>query len=233
MPSVEIIIVAAGSGLRYGAPLPKQFCELAGRPLIMHTIDRLATIMPDASLTLVISREMEDYWLELCRKHNFSSPRIAFGGAIRWESVQNALIAGSKCADIIMVHDGVRPLVGRPIIEGLLSALSDATVDGAIPVIPVTDSLRFILDDGSSISIDRSPMRSVQTPQAFRADRLRKAYTEPFRDSFTDDASVMESAGFTNLVLTKGSPSNIKITNPGDIAVAELLMKQDELSSQL
>ena len=88
-------------------------------------------------------------------------------------------------------------------------------------------------DDGSSISVDRSPIRAVQTPQAFRGDRLRKAYSLPFRNSFTDDASVMESAGYSNLVLTKGSASNIKITNPGDIAVAELLMKQNEFSSQL
>ncbi|MDE5554663.1 MAG: 2-C-methyl-D-erythritol 4-phosphate cytidylyltransferase [Muribaculaceae bacterium] len=233
MPSVEIIIVAAGSGLRYGAPLPKQFCELAGRPVVMHTVDRLRHIMPDANITLVISRDMSDLWSDLCSKHSFASPEIAFGGATRWESVRNAIAAGSPEADIIMVHDAVRPLVTSEMIDSIKQAMSDSDVDGAIPAVPVTDSLRVVGADGSSVSIDRSPMRAVQTPQAFKAMLLRKAYSMPYQDSFTDDASVMESAGFGNLKLTKGSPSNIKITNPGDIAVAELLMKQNELSSQL
>ncbi len=233
MPSVEIIIVAAGSGLRYGAPLPKQFCDLSGRPLLMHTIDRLAALMPDADLTLVISRDMEQFWLELCEKHDFASPRIVFGGATRWQSVKNAITSSTSQSDIIMVHDGVRPLVDRHIIDGLLSSLTDHGVDGAIPAVPVTDSLRSVRTDGTSFSVDRSLMRAVQTPQAFRGDRLRHAYSQPYCDTFTDDASVMEAAGFSNLVLSKGSTSNIKITNPGDIAVAELLLKQNELSSQL
>lgn len=225
MPSIEIIIVAAGSGLRYGAPLPKQFCLLAGRPLLMHTIDRLRSLMPEAGLTIVISRDMADFWQKLCSDYKFRSPRIVFGGSSRWESVRNAISSSDEKADIIMVHDGVRPLVDSNIINGLTEALDDPDVDGAIPTIPVTDSLRAIRADGLSESVDRSIMRAVQTPQAFRANCLRQAYSLPYRDSFTDDASVMEAAGFSNLRLTGGSASNIKITNPGDIAVAELLMK--------
>ncbi len=224
MPSVEIIIVAAGSGLRYGASLPKQFCILGNRPLIMHTIDRMRALAPDAGLMLVISRDMEDFWHDLCREYSFESPRIAYGGATRWESVRNAIIASEGSSEIIMVHDGVRPLVDNSVMENIYEAMSDQAVDGAIPAIPVTDSLRELRPDGSSAGVDRSVMRAVQTPQAFRGDRLRKAYSLPYRDSFTDDASVMEAAGYTNLKLTKGSASNIKITNPGDIAVAELLM---------
>ena len=225
MPSIEIIIVAAGSGLRYGAPLPKQFCLLAGRPLLMHTIDRLRSLLPEAGLTIVISRDMADFWQKLCSDYKFRSPRIVFGGSSRWESVRNAISSSDEKADIIMVHDGVRPLVDSNIINGLTEALDDPDVDGAIPTIPVTDSLRAIRADGLSESVDRSIMRAVQTPQAFRANCLRQAYSLPYRDSFTDDASVMEAAGFSNLRLTGGSASNIKITNPGDIAVAELLMK--------
>ena len=225
MPSIEIIIVAAGSGLRYGAPLPKQFCLLAGRPLLMHTIDRLRSLLPEAGLTLVISRDMADFWQKLCSDYKFMSPRIVFGGSSRWESVRNAISSSDEKAGIIMVHDGVRPLVDSNIINGLTEALDDPDVDGAIPAIPVTDSLRALRADGLSESVDRSIMRAVQTPQAFRANCLRQAYSLPYRDSFTDDASVMEAAGFSNLRLTGGSASNIKITNPGDIAVAELLMK--------
>lgn len=233
MPSVEIIIVAAGSGLRYGAPLPKQFCELAGRPVVMHTVDRLRRIIPDAKITLVISRDMADLWRDLCHEYSFGSPKIAYGGATRWESVRNAIVGCNPDADIIMVHDAVRPLVTYEMIDSINLTMTDPDVDGAIPAIPVTDSLRVVQADGSSASIDRSPMRAVQTPQAFRAKLLREAYSLPYHDFFTDDASVMESAGFGNIKLTKGSPSNIKITNPGDIAVAELLMKQNEFSSQL
>lgn len=233
MPSVEIIIVAAGSGLRYGAPLPKQFCELAGRPVVMHTVDRIRRILPDAKITLVISREMADLWHDLCLEHTFESPKITYGGATRWESVRNAIAAADPDAGIIMVHDAVRPLLTSEMIDSINQALTDPDVDGAIPAIPVIDSLRIVNADGSSTSIDRSPIRAVQTPQAFRAKLLRNAYSLPYKDSFTDDASVMEAAGFGNLKLTQGSPSNIKITNPGDIAVAELLMKQNEFSSQL
>lgn len=224
MASVSIIIVAAGSGLRYGAPLPKQFCLLRNRPLLMHTIDRLRAIVPHGVITLVISRDMESLWLDLCREYSFESPKIAYGGATRWESVSNALASTDSDAEIIMVHDGVRPLVDSSIIYSIYEALADTEVDGAIPVIPVTDSLREVHSDGSSVSVDRSTMRAVQTPQAFRGERLRKAYSLPYSTTFTDDASVMEAAGFSNFRLTEGSVSNIKITNPGDIAVAELLM---------
>lgn len=224
MPSVDIIIVAAGSGLRYGASLPKQFCLLSGRPLIMLTIDRMRELAPEADITLVISCDMSDFWNDLCREYSFATPRIAYGGSTRWESVSNALASHNSQAEIVMVHDGVRPLVDNSIIDNLYAALSDPSVDGAIPAVPVTDSLREVRHDGSSVSVDRSIMRAVQTPQAFRGDLLRKAYSLPYCDSFTDDASVMEAAGFSNFRLTKGSTSNIKITNPGDIAIAELLM---------
>lgn len=226
MTSVDIIIVAAGSGLRYGAPLPKQYCELGGRPVVMHTIDALRRAAPEACLKLVISADMSDFWHELCKRHNFISPTVVFGGATRWESVHNAVKSSDESADIVMVHDAVRPMVSKDIVERLTSALStDKDIDGAIPAVAVTDSLRSLESDGTSTSIDRSKMRAVQTPQAFRGELLRKAYDLPYRDSFTDDASVMEAAGFGNLILTEGSSSNIKITNPGDIAVAEVLMQ--------
>lgn len=223
MKTVDVIIVAAGSGLRYGAPLPKQYCELAGHPVVMHSIDAIRQILPKAQVLLVISRDMEYLWQELCIRHSFSSPSIVYGGTTRWESVNNAL---SHCnSDIIMVHDAVRPIISDKMVSGLLSALeSDDSLDGAIPAVPVTDSLRITDDRNRSKSIDRAPLRAVQTPQAFRGRLLRKAYTLPYQSSFTDDASVMEAAGYDNIVLTKGSTANIKITNPGDIAVAEVLM---------
>lgn len=226
MASVSIIIVAAGSGLRFGSPLPKQFCLLCDRPVVMHTIDALRSANPDAILTIVINRDMAALWADLCRKYNFKSPAIAYGGSTRWESVRNAIQASPQ-TDIIMIHDGVRPLVSAELISRLTCVLSEnKSVDGVIPAIPVTDSLRKISPDGQSKAIDRAYMRAVQTPQAFNSDKLRKAYSMPYRKEFTDDASVMEAAGFDRILLTEGSPENIKITNPGDLALAEFYLKQ-------
>lgn len=126
-----------------------------------------------------------------------------------------------------MVHDGVRPLVSGHILDSLLEGLaSDQQAQGAIPAIAVTDSIRQIGGNGMSKAIERSSLRAVQTPQAFRASLLRKAYTLPYMSSFTDDASVMEAAGYNRLILTEGDPDNIKITNPGDIAVASLIISR-------
>lgn len=226
MATCEIIIVAAGSGLRYGSSLPKQFCQLAGRPVVMRTVDALRALIPDAEFILVISESMDSLWNELCRIHSFDSPKVVHGGATRWESVKNALCAGNAGADIVMIHDGVRPLVDKATVDGVLAGLlADYDIDGAIPAVNVTDSLRIVDADGHSRNVDRSSMRAVQTPQAFIGERLRKAYSEPYLEWFTDDASVMEAAGFDNIILTQGSAGNIKITNPGDIDHAELLMK--------
>ena len=226
MASVSIIIVAAGSGLRFGSPLPKQFCLLYNRPVVMHTIDAFRSANPDAIISIVINRDMTSLWNDLCIKHNFQSPTIVYGGATRWESVKKAIQALPQ-TDIIMIHDGVRPLVNTDLISRITSLLSDnKSIDGVIPAVPVTDSLRKIETNGQSISVDRAYMRAVQTPQAFPSDKLRKAYSMPYRKEFTDDASVMEAAGFDHIVLTEGSPENIKITNPGDLALAEFYMKR-------
>lgn len=225
MTSINIIIVAAGSGLRYGAPLPKQFCELDGKPVVMHTVDAFRTLLPSANIVLVISRTMETFWNDLCIKHSFKSPSIVFGGASRWESVRNAVMSLSISDGITMVHDAVRPIINKRLLHNILTAM-EKNIDGAIPAIPVTDSLREIKEDGLSDSIDRSRFMAVQTPQAFKTHELRNAYTLPYVPSFTDDASVMEAAGYRHLVITEGSPENIKITNPGDIAIAALYLNE-------
>lgn len=106
---LHIIVVAAGVGARFGASMPKQYQPLGGRPLLMTTITRLRLIAPSAAMTLVVSREMEDFWMSLCREHGFVSPAIAYGGSTRAESVRNALNTVSAGMDFIAVHDGVRP----------------------------------------------------------------------------------------------------------------------------
>ena len=227
-PTACHIIVAAGSGSRFGAPLPKQFCNLAdGRPVLMTTIERLRRADPEADMIVVLSEDMKDRWLDMCRACGFESPRIATGGATRWHSVRSALdMVDTDSTDVITVHDGARPVVSREIVADVLAQVRNGS-DGAIPAVAVTDSLRAVGPDGrSSHAVDRTVFRAVQTPQAFRAASLIEAYRLDWRPEFTDDASVMEAAGFTDIVLTQGSPLNIKITHPGDIEIADLYLAQ-------
>lgn len=223
MNKVCHIIVAAGTGSRFGGRLPKQFCEMKdGRPVLMTTLDRM-----EGDKVLVISREMEQLWRELCERNGFSSPRIVFGGATRWESVKNALATIPGGYDVITVHDGARPLVDRELIERVVSPLlEDNSLDGTIPAVEVTDSLREITSEGNHAA-DRRRFRAVQTPQGFRAELLREAYLLPYRETFTDDASVMEAAGYSRLKLVEGDPKNIKITRPGDIEIAEIYLASE------
>lgn len=223
--NITNIIVAAGRGSRFGADRPKQFCMLESRPVLMHTIERLRDALPDSDIIVVINRDMESLWKELCAEYQFISPTIVYGGNSRWQSVKNALSTIANADDrIVTVHDGARPIISSEMIHRIIRGVEDA--DGVIPVVPVTDSLRHVNTDGSSEAIDRSDFRAVQTPQAFRADRLIDAYSMPYSPSFTDDASVMEAAGYCNIRLVDGDTRNIKITNPADLEIASILLHQ-------
>ena len=216
------IIVAAGSGSRFGAALPKQYCLMNGRPVLMHTIENMRVALPDSHIVLVLNKDFVDYWAELCEQYSFVSPRVVVGGDSRWQSVKNAVDTIPREAEVITVHDGARPIVDRMMVERLIAALDDAP--GAIPVVSVTDSLRRVNEQGSA-PVDRSQYKAVQTPQAFHADKLVAAYSLPFNPTFTDDASVMAALG-NDVALVEGDPYNIKITNPLDIEIAQLYLRQ-------
>ncbi len=217
------IIVAAGRGSRFGGTMPKQFLDLDGRPLLMTTIDRFAAAIDRSHIIVVLDKTMEAFWLELCAGNGFASPKIVYGGATRWESVRNAVMELQADDEaIVMVHDGARPLVPTAMIERLASQVADA--DGVIPGVAVTDSLRAV-DGNRSTAVDRSRFVAVQTPQTFPLGVLRSAYRRPYEPTMTDDASVVEAAGFTNLVIARGEPTNIKVTNPADLALAQTLLK--------
>lgn len=217
------IVVAAGSGSRYGADMPKQFCDLWGRPLLMTTLERLHSSAHDARIIVVLSADMVEVWREMCAEYGFTLLHdIVTGGPSRAHSVKNAV--DTLCPETVgwvTVHDAARPMVTGDMMGRLLAALDDSH-PGVIPVVSVTDSIRQILPDGSSVSVDRSIYRAVQTPQLFDGHALIEAYRQEIMPSFTDDASVMEAAGYTSLALVDGDTSNIKVTNPGDIARIEL-----------
>ena len=225
------IIVAGGSGTRFGAQMPKQFLELRGKPILMRTIEAFAGNGRDGSLDVIVTLPADQFelWQQLCDKHSFSVPHhIVAGGETRWRSVKNALdsivdAADVADVDVIAVHDGVRPLVTAALIN---RALDTARLHGsAIPVVTLNDSVRQ-LDGETSHALNRSSLRAVQTPQVFEAGLLMDAYRQPFDASFTDDASVVERMGH-NVVLVEGDPQNLKITRPMDLALAEYLLKHD------
>lgn len=215
------IIVAGGSGTRFGAELPKQFLELGGKPVLMRTISAFGGGFSDVIVTLPEGQMA--LWRELCERYGFAMPhRVVAGGETRWHSVKNALdsIGDISDVDIIAVHDGVRPLVTAEVISRTVDA---ARRDGAaIPVVMLNDSVRQV-EKGASHALDRSTLRAVQTPQVFDARVLMAAYGQPFESTFTDDASVVERAGHS-VTLVEGDPQNLKITRPMDLALAEYLL---------
>lgn len=219
------IIVAAGSGSRFGADRPKQYCILDNRPVLMRTIDNMRQALPGSNILLVISSGHKGLWDELCDAYKFSSPITIEGGNTRWQSVKNAInTIPDNCADIITVHDGARPLISRELMASVIGGIGKQS--GAIPAIQVTDSLRMVSADGSSIPVDRTLFRAVQTPQAFRADHLINAYSLPYQETFTDDASVMKAAGYDDINIVDGDPCNIKITLPHDIEIASIYLRE-------
>lgn len=214
------IVVAAGSGSRFGAELPKQFCLMNGIPVVMHAINALRQ-SNTGEVVLVLNEDMKGLWVDLCAKYGFDSPEIAFGGATRWQSVKNAVDAFGGDADVISVHDGARPLLSSALIGRLMDAVEQGA-PAVIPVVAVTDSLRKVSAAGGNSAVERKSFRAVQTPQVFDGALLRRAYSEPESPLFTDDASVVENIGM-RISLVEGEPTNIKITHPLDLAVAELI----------
>lgn len=219
------IIVAGGKGSRFGSNIPKQFLPLAGTPVLMHTINRFAEC--NTHIIVVLPEDQIEDWIAMCSEYNFTTSHdIVAGGSTRFGSVKNALDTITPgTSDLIAVHDGVRPLVTREIIE---EAFNTADAHGsAIPAVEVTDTTRILADDGvSSQALLRSSLRAVQTPQVFDALLLKSAYEAPYSEAFTDDASVVEAAGHS-VTLTQGSPRNIKITHSIDLLIAEDLLRNE------
>ncbi len=217
------IIVAGGSGTRFGAELPKQFLNLKGQPILMRTIQAFGD---GFDVIVTLPEGQMELWRQLCEKFNFAVPHsVVAGGETRWHSVKNALdsIGDVDGVDVIAVHDGVRPMVTAEIISRTLEA---ARRDGAaIPVVALNDSVRQV-DGDDSHALDRSSLRAVQTPQVFDARLLVDAYQQPYDPTFTDDASVVEKFG-RHVTLVEGDPMNLKITRPMDLALAEYLLNHD------
>lgn len=225
MSRISVIIVAAGKGLRMGAELPKQFLSLSSRPILMRTIERFASTLPNADIILALHRDYITYWKELCAKYSFETPcAIISGGDTRFHSVQNCVNSLPADTEFIMIHDGVRPFISADLILRLEDAIKENCA--VIPVIDVIDSLRKELVSGDNKVVDRHGLKAVQTPQCFSSEVLKKAYQQDYNPLFTDDASVVEAAGY-KIKLVIGECSNRKITTREDMEFGEFLLKRD------
>ncbi|WP_276893713.1 2-C-methyl-D-erythritol 4-phosphate cytidylyltransferase [Hallella bergensis] len=217
-----VIIVAGGKGLRMGGEIPKQFLPIGGKPVLMRTMERFHEYDPALKIILVLPKEQQEFWQELCRKHDFKiMHQVANGGETRFQSSKNGLaLIPDEDEGVVAIHDGVRPFVSTDVIERCFDAARDDFA--AIPVMPVTDTLRYI-DRGHGHNVLRDHFRSVQTPQCFDLSLAKQAFDQPYRETFTDDASVIESLG-CQVTMVEGNRQNIKLTTPFDMMIAELLI---------
>lgn len=219
-----IVIVAGGKGMRMGADIPKQFIPIGGKPVLMHTLERFFACDGELKIILVLPHEQQAYWRQLCRDCAFNIPHtIVDGGETRFESSRKGLQAiPLDATGLVGIHDGVRPFVSEAVIKRCFEAADESKA--AIPVLPVTDTLRHVDRHGVGRNVLRSEYRIVQTPQVFDIGLLRKAFEQPYQDSFTDEASVVESLGYT-VEMVEGNRENIKLTTPFDLTLAEAMLK--------
>lgn len=221
MDSIEYaLIVAGGKGTRIKSKLPKQFLELNGLPILLHTINAFLRYSKHISIILVLPEDDFETWATLCEKNDFAKKLILQkGGDSRFQSVKNGLekIEGDG---LVAIHDGVRPLVSEDIIGA--SFRLAAVHQSAVAAVRLKESIRMT-DQDNTKAMDRSKFRLIQTPQTFQVSLIKKAYQIKDDPSLTDDASVAERAGHV-ISLFEGSYDNIKITTPEDLIVAEALL---------
>lgn len=228
-PRVGVIIVAGGSGKRMGGALPKQFALVGGEPILARTINTFRKALPTSRIVVVLPAEYIEFWKNFSARFEVAKHSVVEGGKERFHSVRNGIETLSDAVDLIAVQDGVRPFASKELI--LRTVACAAEHGSAIPVVKAVDSYRMVDGDGSHI-IDRTPLRIVQTPQIFAAPILRAAYDTEFRNEFTDDASVVEYSG-EKIALCEGEYTNIKITTPDDLVVAETIAAMDNYGENI
>jgi 2-C-methyl-D-erythritol 4-phosphate cytidylyltransferase len=214
------VIVAGGKGVRMGGALPKQFMPLLGKPVLYYSVNAFISAFADIKLVLVLPKDQLSYAQMVLKEFpDGIDIMIVSGGETRFHSVQNGLKAIEEDS-IVFVHDGARPLVS----SGLIRQCFDQALElgSAIPAVHVSESMRLIEDDDSR-PVDREFMRIIQTPQVFRSDILLPAFGQEYIPSFTDEATVVEAFGI-RIFLIEGEKSNIKITTPDDMVIAEALL---------
>jgi 2-C-methyl-D-erythritol 4-phosphate cytidylyltransferase len=215
-----VVIVAGGSGKRMGSELPKQYLELAGKPVLMRTLERFKAFDESIELITVLPENQLRFWAELQKKYSFDIPHtIVKGGKARFYSVRNGLTF-VDVPGLVAIHDGVRPFVSIDTIKRCFQMAEK--LGNAIPVISPNESMRLVTETGS-MPVNRFKVKIVQTPQVFNAEIIKKAYRQDYLPEFTDDATVLEKTG-VKINLIEGNRENIKITTPEDLVISSALL---------
>lgn len=234
-PSTALILLAAGSGTRLGAGIPKALVRIAGRSLLQHTLDRVAGW--DALTQIVVVIPANDQQLTKQARAYGSKIQLTSGGASRAESVARGLGLVSEANEHVLVHDVARAFTPITVFQRVLAALDGPSVPAVIPALPVTDTISVVAEteNGQLPQVRQTParatLRAVQTPQGFEAATLRKAHTylagqdSATREAATDDASLVQDLGYLVHVVA-GHADALKVTHPQDLQQADRLANQ-------
>lgn len=227
MTDVAAIVVAAGQGTRFGSEMPKQFLLLQNRPIIVHALERLQSAATVRQIVVVVGNEWVPYMgREIAGRFNFEKIiAIVPGGKQRQDSVWAGLQALPRAPDIVVVHDAVRPLFSLELLARVIEGCK--TFDACVPGLPSRDTVKRI--DGAQIieTVPRESLCLVQTPQAFRYPSLRRAFEQAGKMNFysTDEAALVEKFG-GRAGWVEGEETNLKITTPRDLQIAELFLQE-------
>lgn len=218
----HIIIVAGGSGKRIKGNIPKQFIEVNGKPLIVHTIEKFLAYNPDIKMCIVAHKDYLQRLTDLLKKY-FPDKNIAttIGGDTRFNSVKNGLALVDENYSVVGIHDAARPMVSVDTIKRCYETA--AQKGNAIPVVDMNESIR-VIENNSNKAVNRSNYKVIQTPQCFNTATIKKAFEQDYSSLFTDDASVLEKTG-GKIILVEGNIENIKITHDTDLILAQHLLK--------
>lgn len=215
------VIVAGGSGLRMGSSTPKQFLLLQNKPLLWHTVHAFASAFTEMDIVLVLPQNHLDFAESIVQMFPEVNIKVVTGGDSRFQSVKNGLSVVPSDA-VVFVHDGVRCLITTDLI---VKCYNQAIEKGsAIPAVAATDSIRIANGEDSAVA-DRTNVRIIQTPQTFKSDLLLAAFKQPYQEAFTDEATVVEAFG-EKVYLVEGDYTNLKITRPIDLLIAEKILEE-------
>ena len=218
----NVIIVAGGTGSRMQSTMPKQFIEIKGKPIIIHTIEKFIEFDEFINIIVCVHKDyMSDANFILAEYFPQRNIQMVIGGETRFYSVKNGLNCITNMNDVVGIHDAARPFVSVDTIKRCFETA--AKKGNAIPVSPIFESLRMVTN-GINKAVSRDDFKVVQTPQCFKTNMLQKAFEVEYKNSFTDDATVFENAG-RMVSLVEGNIENIKITLPSDLLIAEALLK--------
>ncbi|MEO6590187.1 MAG: 2-C-methyl-D-erythritol 4-phosphate cytidylyltransferase [Pyrinomonadaceae bacterium] len=221
------IIAAAGSGTRFGSKIPKQFLEIAGKPLILHTIELFENCSAIDEIILILAKNEIEKFREVSKNQQLKKlKKIIPGGKTRAESVSNGLNAVDEKCKIVAVHDGARPLVS---IAEITETVEKARETGAACLAAkVTDTIKKIAGDKIVKTIDRETLRRALTPQCFKIEILREAFANAdLNEVVTDECFLVEKLGY-KIAFVDGSAKNIKITTREDFLVAEVFLQENK-----